>query len=59
MIIGDLDIFSASFRPTETHAKLIVYPDAMLPRPITFKGFQTVSRWHPQIVQSTCDFQLS
>jgi hypothetical protein len=58
MIIDDLDVFSASVRPTETHAELIVYPNAILSRPITPEGFQTIARRHPQIVQSTCDFQL-
>ena len=58
MIIDDLHVSSASVGPTETHAELIVYPDAMLPRPITSKGFQTIAGRHPQIGQSTCDFQL-
>jgi hypothetical protein len=59
MIIDDLDVFSAFVRPTETHAELIVYADAMLSFPIPSEGFQTIAGRHPQIIQSTGDFKLT
>jgi hypothetical protein len=40
MIIDDLDVFSACVRPTETHAELIVYPNAMLSRQEFFGIFE-------------------
>jgi len=58
MIINDLDVLSASVRPTEADAELVVYPDAMLSRPVTSEGFQAITRWHAEIIQSTCDLQL-
>jgi hypothetical protein len=58
MIVHDLDVFGACVRPTEAHAELIVYTDAMLSRSITPQGLQPIARGHPQIVQSTRDLQL-
>jgi hypothetical protein len=58
VIVHDLDIFSASVCPTEAHAELIVYPDALLPGAITFQGFESIAGRHPQIVQSARDLQL-
>jgi hypothetical protein len=58
VVVHDLDIFSACVRPTEAQTELIVYADAMLPLTIPFQGFQPIPRGHPQIAQSTCDFQL-
>jgi hypothetical protein len=29
----------------------------MAARTVTFQGFQTVSRWHPEIVQAGCGIQ--
>ena len=49
MIVDDLDVFSTGVRPTKTHAELIVYPDAVLSRPITSKGFQTIAGRRTQI----------
>ena len=58
MIVHDLDVFGACVLPTETHAELIVYTDAMLSRSITPQGLQPIARRHSQIVQSTRDIQL-
>lgn len=55
MIVHDLDIFSAGVRPTKTQTELIIDTDAMLPRAITFQGFQSISGRHPKIVQSARD----
>jgi hypothetical protein len=58
MIVHDLDVFGACVLPTETHAELIVYTDAMLSGSIAFQGLQPIAGGHPQIVQSTRDLQL-
>jgi len=43
MIIDDLDVFRICAGPPETHAKLIVYADAVLAVAVAFQCFQTVS----------------
>ena len=58
MIVHDLDIFSASVRPTEAKAKLIVNTNAMLARAVPFQGFQSIARRNPQIVELARDLQL-
>ena len=58
VIVHDLDIFSARVRPTEAHAELIIYTDAMLSDAIAFQRFQSIAGRHPQIVQSARDLQL-
>lgn len=58
MIVHDLYVFSTCVRPAEAHTELIVYTDAMLPRTISFQGFQPIAGWHSQIVQSARDLQL-
>ncbi len=57
-MVHNLDIFSAGVRPTETHTELMIDTDAMLPRAITFQGFQSISGRHPKIAQSARDLQL-
>jgi len=40
MIVYDLDIFSACFRPPEAHTQLIVHTDAVLADAIALQGLQ-------------------
>jgi hypothetical protein len=58
VIVHDFNVFSASIRPTETHAKLIVHSNAMLPRTIAFQGFQSIAGRHTKIVQFSGDLEL-
>ena len=58
MIVHDLDIFSASVRPTEAKAELIVNTNAVLARAVPFQGFQSIARRNPQIVELARDLQL-
>jgi hypothetical protein len=58
MIVHDLDVLDAYVCPTEAHAELIIYANAVLSRAIAFQGFQSVAGRHLQIVQAPCDLQL-
>lgn len=58
VVVGDLDIFSARDRPSEADAKLIVHPDAVLPRTVSLQFFKTITRRHQQVLQLVCDLQL-
>src|SRR5262245_10239620 len=51
VIIDDFDIPRSSGGPNEAYSPLIVYPNAVLPRPIAFERFETISGRHAQIVQ--------
>ena len=51
MIIDDLDVESAAFVPAKTDPPLFVYPDAVLPRPVSFQRFQSVPGRHAQALQ--------
>jgi len=50
MIVYDLDVFRSCICPTEAHAELIVYADAMLSSSIPPQGFKSIAGGHPQIV---------
>jgi hypothetical protein len=58
VIVHDLDVLSASGRPTEAHTELIVYPDTMLARSISFERLKSITRRYAQIVQASCDLEL-
>ena len=59
MIIHDFDVFRSRLCPAEAQTKLIVDPDAILPRPIAFERFQSIARRYAQVLQSACDLELS
>jgi hypothetical protein len=59
MIIHDFDVFGACFRPPEAQTELIVYTDAVLAGPVSFKTLQSIAGWYAQVLQSTGDLQLS
>src|SRR5262249_3579022 len=48
-----------SFRPSKAQTKLIVYPNAVLSRPVAFERFQSIRGWYWQVFQPASDFQLS
>jgi hypothetical protein len=51
VVIGDLDLTSISIAPHETYAIPAVDPDAVLPGPVAFEGFQSVAGEYGQISQ--------
>jgi hypothetical protein len=59
VIIRDFDVFGACFLPPEAQPELIVYTDAVLAGPVSFKTLQSVPGWYTQVLQSAGDFQLS
>jgi len=58
VIIHNLNIFRSSGRPTKAEAELIIDSNAVLPGPVTFERFQSISRRHSQILQLGRDLQL-
>lgn len=58
MVVHDLNVFGAVIGPAEAHAILIIHADAMLTGTVAFQGFQPITRWHAQIIQSACLVQL-
>jgi hypothetical protein len=58
VVVHDLDVLSASGRPTEAHTELIVNPDTMLPRAISLQGLKSITGRYAQIVQAGCDLEL-
>jgi hypothetical protein len=58
VIVHDLDVFTTSGRPTKAHTELILYPDTMLARTISFQRLKSITRRYAQIVQSGCDLEL-
>ena len=58
MIISILDLFGATFGPTKTQAPLVVDPDAVLSRTISFERFESVARRYSQVIELCCRFQL-
>ena len=58
VVIDDLDIGGAIFRPNETQAPLFIDPDTMLTFSIILQRFQVVARRYSQVVQTNRPFQL-
>ena len=58
MIVSNLDLFGATFDPTKTQAPLVVDPDAVLSRTISFERFESVGRRYSQVIEPCCRFQL-
>ena len=59
MVINDFHIFCACIRPTKTDTPLFVYANAVLTGTITLECFKVIAGWHPQIIKSTSDLELS
>jgi len=51
VVVGDFDVVGIAGFPSETDAVLVVNPNAELPFPVAFQGFQPVARRCLQIVQ--------
>ena len=51
MVVNDLNVNGIGLRPAETDPPLVVFPNAVLPRPIAAQGFKTVSRNRAQVRQ--------
>ena len=47
MIIDNLDFVRVSINPLRTDSPLPVDSNAVLPSPVTLKGFQSIARWNP------------
>jgi hypothetical protein len=58
MVIHNLDVLSASIRPAEAHAELIINAYAVLASPITSQGLQSVAWRNPEVFQSPRDLEL-
>jgi hypothetical protein len=52
VVIHDFDIGRARLSPTEAHQELIVHANTVLIPPLTLEGFDSVPRWHTQILQT-------
>jgi hypothetical protein len=54
MIVGKFNGFRTIRGPDKANTKLIVHPDRILPCPVAFQSFQSISRRRSQIVQRFC-----
>jgi len=52
MVVNNLDAVRMPVLPDKANAPLVVDANAVLARPIAFEGFEAVSGWHAQIIQS-------
>ncbi len=59
MVINDFHIFCTYIRPTKADTPLIVDTNAVLTGTITLECFKVIAGWHPQIIKSTSDLELS
>jgi len=59
VVIHDFHILCTCIRPTETDSPLIVDTDAVLTNTITPERFKMIARWHSQIIEPICNFELS
>jgi len=50
MIINDFNLLSIIVAPDKTDAPLVVYSDTVLTGTVTAYLFQSVRRWHSQII---------
>jgi hypothetical protein len=51
MVVDDPDIAWSSVIPDKADAPLVVDPDTVLPEPVTFQGFEPISRRYAQVIQ--------
>ena len=59
MVIDYFNIFRTCIRPTKADTPLIVDTNAVLTGTITLECFKVIAGWHPQIIKSTGDLDLS
>jgi len=59
MVVDDFNVECIPRAPAKTESPLLVHADAVLPLPVTFKLFQSVSRRDPQILKDGCGVQYS
>jgi hypothetical protein len=59
VVINDFYIFWTCIRPTKADTPLIIDTNAVLTGTITPECFKVIAGWHPQIVKSTGDLELS
>jgi len=52
MVINNFNGLRIAVFPGEADAPLIINPNAVLPGPVAFQGFQTISGRHAHIIQS-------
>jgi hypothetical protein len=58
VVIHNLNVLSASIRPAETYAELIINADAVLAGPITPQGLQSVAWRNTEVFESPSDLEL-
>jgi len=51
MIINNYNISWTSIFPRKTDTVLLIYSNAEIPCPISFKGLQPIARRYPEIIQ--------
>ncbi len=51
MVVDDFNVERIPGAPAKTDSPLLVHADAVLPLPVTFELFQSVSRRDPQILK--------
>ena len=59
MVINDFHIFCTYIHPTKADTPLIIDTNAVLTGTITLECFKVIAGWHPQIIKSTSDLELS
>ena len=59
MVIHDLHVLSASIRPAEAQAELIINAHAVLAGTITSQSLQSVAWRNTQVLQAPRDLELS
>jgi len=59
VVINDFHIFCTYIRPTKADTPLIVDTNAVLTGTITLECFKMIAGWHPQIIKSTGNLELS
>jgi hypothetical protein len=59
MVINNFHIFCTCIRPTKADTPLIIDTNAVLAGTIILESFKVISGWHPQIIKSAGDLELS
>jgi len=58
-MVRGLHVFRTGRRPSEAYAELLVHADTVLPSTISLECFESIARWHPQVVESARDLKLA
>ena len=53
MVVNDSDLMSTTIAPFEYHAPLIVHPDRMEVLQSALQLFESIRRWHLQVLEPT------